>query len=167
NLKNGRDINFATASFGHGISITPIELINAVSAIANKGILMRPYILADKIPETIQQIITRGTAGTVTKMIVSAVKKNVAADISNYSVAGKTGTAYIPDFINGGYTDDVINTFVGFAPASDAKFTILIKLDKPAGAPFAGLTVAPAFRSLAQFILNYYNIAPDELGISD
>ncbi|MEK7555361.1 MAG: penicillin-binding protein 2 [Patescibacteria group bacterium] len=179
NLKNGRDINFATASFGQGVSVTPIELINTMSAIANGGVLMKPYILADGSPKTIQRIISVETSKAVAKMMVSAVKKNVIADIPNYSVAGKTGTAFVPDFEKGGYTDDVINTYIGFAPAlinqgearpdssgrpaSAPKFIILIKIDKPAGAPLAGMTVVPAFRELAQFILNYYNIAPDEL----
>ena len=94
-------------------------------------------------------------------MMVSAVDKNVLAAIRNYSVAGKTGTAFIPDFNKGGYTEDVINSYVGFAPARDPKFVILIKLDKPAGAPLSGQTVVPAFHDLAQFILTYYNISPD------
>ncbi len=163
NLKNGRDINFATASFGHGVSVTPIELINAISAIANGGVLMKPYVLADGSPEIIRRAVSVKTAKTVTAMMVSAVEKNFTADIANYSIAGKTGTAYIPDFEKGGYTEEVINTFVGFVPASAPKFIVLIKLDKPADGPFAGLTVAPAFRELARFILNYYNIPPDEL----
>ncbi|MEE8131436.1 MAG: penicillin-binding protein 2 [Candidatus Paceibacterota bacterium] len=159
NLKKGRDINFATASFGHGVSVTPIELINAISAVANGGVLMKPYILSDDSPEEIRRVISTDTANTIAKIMVSAVKKNFIADIPNYSVAGKTGTAYVPDFTKGGYTDEVINTYIGFVPA----FTILIKIDKPAGAPLAGLTVVPAFQELAQFIINYYNIAPDEL----
>ncbi len=163
NLKNGRAINFATASFGHGISVTPISLINAISAIANDGILMRPCILSGKPPETIRRVISSDAAEVITQIMASSVRKNIIADIPNFSIAGKTGTAHVPDFEKGGYTDEVINTFVGFAPASDPQFTILIKLDKPAGAPLAGSTVVPAFRELARFILNYYNIAPDKL----
>ena len=96
-------------------------------------------------------------------MMTSAVEKNIIAAISNYSVAGKTGTAFVPNFNKRGYTDEVINTYAGFAPASNPKFVVLIKLDKPAGAPLAGQTVVPAFRELARFLLNYYNIAPDKL----
>ncbi len=167
NLKRGRDIHFATASFGQGVSVTPIELISAISALANDGVLMKPLILADDKPQVARRVIKPETADKVTQMMVSAVKKNVLADIPNYAVAGKTGTAFVPDFVKGGYTDDVINTYVGFAPASPSadgpKFVILIKLDKPAGAPLAGQSVVPAFRELTQFILNYYNIAPDKL----
>ncbi|MBI5306705.1 penicillin-binding protein 2 [Candidatus Wolfebacteria bacterium] len=162
NLKKGRDIDFATASFGQGVAITPIALINAFSAVANGGILMKPIILADENPEPKRRVISENTSKKIAEMMVSAVNKNVIADIPNYRVAGKTGTAYIPDFKNGGYTEDVIHTYIGFAPASHPRFTILIKLEKPS-APLAGQTVLPVFRELAQFILNYYNVAPDEM----
>lgn len=163
NLKNGKDIDFATASFGQGVAITPVQLISAVSAIANGGVLMKPIILRDDKPEIIRRAISSETAKAVTQMMVSAVEKNIIAAIPNYSIAGKTGTAFVPIFGGKGYTDQVINTYSGFAPAPDPKFVILIKLDKPAGAPLAGQSVVPAFRELAQFLLNYYNIAPDKL----
>ncbi|MDP3947128.1 MAG: penicillin-binding protein 2 [bacterium] len=162
NIKNGRDINYATASFGQGISVTALELVNAVSAIANSGMRMRPYILARESPREASRVISEDTARKVTQMMVSAVEKNLIARIPRYTVAGKTGSAFIPDFKRGGYTDDVINTYVGFAPAHDPQFTILVRLDHPAGAPLAGLTVVPAFRELAEFILNYYTIPPDK-----
>ncbi len=161
NLEHGRDIHYATASFGQGISTTPIAMINAVSAIANGGVLMRPLIRQDEEPEVIRRVIDVDTAHTMRDIMVSAVDENVIAHIASYSVAGKTGTAFIPDFKNGGYSDNVINTFVGFAPASDPQFSILIKLVNPQNAPLAGQTVVPAFRELTQFLLNYYEVAPD------
>jgi len=161
-LVNGKDINFATASYGQGVSVTPINLISAVSAIANGGNLMRPLILDSEQPEVIRRVISSETSKKVTQMMVSAVQKNLLADIPNYLVAGKTGTAYIPNFKIGGYTNDVINSYAGFAPAFNPKFVILLKLDKPAGAPLSGQTVVPAFKELAQFILNYYNVPPDK-----
>lgn len=160
--KNARDINFATASFGQGISVTPIELISAISAIANDGILMRPFLTNDVSPQVVRRVISKETAGQVTEMMVSAVRSAQVAHIPNYKIAGKTGTAQVPDFVNGGYTNQVINTYVGFGPATDPRFIILIRLDKPEGAPLAGLTVVPAFRELAHFILNYYNIPPND-----
>ena len=163
NLNNGEEVDYATASFGQGVAVTPLQMLNAVSAIANDGLLMRPLITKDEKPEIIRRVISENTAREMTKMMVSAVKKNIIADISNYEIAGKTGTAYIPDFQRGGYTNEVINTYTGFAPATNPEFAILIKLEKPKGAPFASQTVVPAFRELAQFILNYYNIAPDGL----
>lgn len=165
NLKspNGKDIDFATASYGQGVAVTPIELVGAVSAIANGGILMKPVILADEQPQIIRRVISPDTARKVAEMMVSAVKLNRIANIPNYSVAGKTGTAFIPDFGGKGYTDKVINTYAGFAPAYDPKFVIIIRLDKPSGSPLAGQTVVPAFKELAQFLLNYYNVAPDQI----
>lgn len=162
NLANGRDIHYATASFGQGVSVTTLGLANAMSAIANGGVLMRPFILADELPEEAGRVVSEDTARKVTEMMISAVEKAEIARIPSYSVAGKTGTAFVPDFKRGGYTENVINTYVGFAPARDPRFTILIRLDEPAGAPLAGLTVVPAFRELAEFILNYYNISPDK-----
>lgn len=154
---------FATASFGQGIAVTPLQVINAISAIANGGKLMRPYFNAALNSEVIGYPIKPEAAKAVTEMMVSAVDKAEVAKIQGYSIAGKTGTAQVPDFKVGGYTDKVINSYVGFGPATNPRFTILIKLDEPEGAPVAALTVVPAFRDLAQFILNYYNVPPDRL----
>lgn len=160
---DARDINFATASFGQGISATPLQLITAFSAIANHGVLMQPYLNAKFKLQEVRRVIDTATANAVIKMMVSAVDKARVAKVKGFTVAGKTGTAYIPDFKKGGYSDEVINTYIGFAPAGNPRFTILVKLDKPYGGPIAGLTVVPAFRELAEFILSYYNIAPDRI----
>ncbi|MBI2406375.1 MAG: penicillin-binding protein 2 [Candidatus Harrisonbacteria bacterium] len=157
--KNARDINFATASFGQGISVTPMELISAISAIANGGLLMQPYLQAGQSPKLVRRVISKTAAEETTRMMVSAVKGAKIADMPGYTVAGKTGTAQVAE--RGGYGEDVINTYAGFAPAYDPKFVILIKLDKPKGAPLAGVTVVPAFRELAEFLLQYYNVPPD------
>jgi len=176
NLKKGKDIDFATAAYGQGVAVTPIELISAISAIANGGTLMKPIILADDKPQVVKRVISPATAKAVTQMMVSAVEKNVIAAIPNYSIAGKTGTAFVPDFGAKGYTDQVINTYVGFPasaeasagrPVSSPKFVVLIKLDKPFGSPLAGQSVVPAFHDLTQYLLNYYNIAPDKLANSE
>ncbi|RJP45947.1 penicillin-binding protein 2 [Candidatus Parcubacteria bacterium] len=158
-----RDIAFATAAYGQGVAVTPLGLLSAIAAIANGGNLMRPYLDAALEPQMVRRVIREETAQAVTAMMVSAVDKAGVAKIEGYTLAGKTGTAYIPDFEKGGYTDRVINTYVGFGPASNARFIALIKLDDPEEAPVAALTVVPAFRELAQFILNYYDIPPDRL----
>lgn len=164
NIKNyNSNIDFATASFGQGISVTPLQLINAISAIANGGKLMSPLIIQNEDPTEIGLVVSEEATKQVTEMMISAVNKAKVAHIPNYKIAGKTGTAQVPDFKKGGYTKDVINTYIGFGPASNPRFTILIKLDKPEGAPLAGTTVVPVFRELVQFILNYYNIPPDDL----
>ncbi|PIT93403.1 MAG: hypothetical protein COU06_00320 [Candidatus Harrisonbacteria bacterium CG10_big_fil_rev_8_21_14_0_10_38_8] len=158
-----RDINFATASYGQGISVTPIWLINAISAIANGGVLEQPYITNESKSYVSRRILEKETTDQVTKMMIDAVDGAHVAKIPNYSVAGKTGTAYIPNFESGGYTDEVINTYVGFAPATRPEFTILIKLTKPQTQKLAGQTVVPAFRVLAQTLLTYYNSHPDRI----
>lgn len=160
--KEVRDIDFATAAYGQGVSLTPVQLITAFSAIANGGVLMKPYVRTDESPYVVRRVIKKETADKVRLMMESAVDKAKIASIPNYYVAGKTGTAFIPDFKRGGYTEDLIQTFVGFAPARNPKFVILIKLDRP-DKPLAGLTVVPAFKTFAQFILNYYNIPPDRI----
>lgn len=159
--KNAAEINFATASYGQGISVTPIQLIRAIGAIANKGVMTRPFLSLASTASRGERVIAEETAKQVTDMMVSAVDKAQIAKIPGYRVAGKTGTAFIPNFGGKGYTDQVINTYVGFAPASNPKFIILLRLVKPAGAPLAGLTVVPAFRELAEFSLGYYNVPPD------
>ena len=160
-----RDINFATASFGQGISVTPIRLITAISAIANGGELMRPYINSANRPQKVRRVISEKASDEIVEIMVSAVDKAFVARIEGYSVAGKTGTAQVPGVSGGKYTDEVINTYVGFAPAYDPKLIVLIRLDKPYGAPLAGLTVVPAFREMAEFVINYYNIPPDRIDI--
>ncbi len=161
--KYPRDINFATASYGQGVAVTPIRMIAAMSAIANGGMMVEPYIIEGAHTPPPRTIVSPQTARQVTDMMVSAVDKAKVAVIPQYTVAGKTGTAFVPDFVSGGYSDKVINTYIGFAPAYKPRFIILIKLDQPENAPLAGTTVVPAFREFAEFLLNYYTVAPDKV----
>lgn len=155
------DIAFATASYGQGVAVTPIELVNAAAAIANGGNLMRPYLDASLHPKIIRRVVKADTAQAVTGMMVSAVDKAGIATISGYSLAGKTGSAYIPDFKKGGYTDKLIDSYAGFGPTSNPRFVILFKVNGLDQSQLAATIIVPAFRDLAQFILNYYGIAPD------
>ena len=160
NLNKGAEINYVTASYGQGISVTPIRMLSAVNAIANNGIMMKPHLLR-KASEEIANPISADTAKKMTDIMVSAVVKNKLAAVEGYSVAGKTGTAFVPE--HGVYTDKVINTYVGFAPAYDPKFSILIRIDEPEGSPLAGQSVVPAFRELTDFMLAYFNLPPDKI----
>lgn len=157
-----REIHFATASFGQGIAVTPLALASMISAIANKGVLMKPTLIAGKEPTEVRRVISEQSAAEITAMMISAVRKAKVADIPHYRVAGKTGTAQIPDFKKGGYTKKFIHSYAGFAPVADPRFVILFKMDKP-NVELAGATVVPAFKELAQFLLNYYHIPPDDL----
>lgn len=171
NLYSGRRINYLTASFGQGIAVTPLQLINVYSTIANGGKLMRPYVV-DKIikdggeeiitkPEIISIPISDKTAVKLQSMLVGVVDNGFdKARISGYDVAGKTGTAQLPDG-KGGYSEnEFIHNFVGFAPAYNAQFTILIKMDKPKGIQFAADSLSPTFKEIAAFLINYYGIPP-------
>ncbi len=171
NLYSGRKINYLTASFGQGIAVTPIQLINAYSAIANGGKLMKPYIVEKIIKEGGEEVITKPeivsipfsekTSNKLKSMLVGVVDNGFdKARIKGYDIAGKTGTAQIPDG-KGGYDEhEFIHNFLGFAPAYDPKFVILIKMDRPKGIQFAADSLSPTFREVAQFLINYYKIPP-------
>jgi cell division protein FtsI (penicillin-binding protein 3)/stage V sporulation protein D (sporulation-specific penicillin-binding protein) len=172
NLYTGRRINFATASFGQGIAVTPIQLINAYSAIANGGKLLQPHIVKEIIhsdgsrqeikPRIIGSPISERTSYQLKSMLVDVVEKGFdKAKINGYDVAGKTGTAQIPDG-EGGYlgNNQFIHNFVGFAPAYAPRFTILIKMDKPKGIKFAADSLSPVFGDIARFLIRYFNIPP-------
>jgi len=174
-LSDMRDINFATASFGQGVALTPIELLRALSAIANGGKLVRPHLVAKIVSrdgETHEtkndppmQVISPETSAKLIGMLINVVENGSGrqTQVKGYTIAGKTGTAQIPDLKNGGYfLDESIHTFIGFAPAYDPKFIALIKLDNPKGVRFAESTVVPVFHDLTQFIFSYLAIPPDK-----
>jgi len=172
NLFTGREINLATISFGQGITMTPLGLITAIGALANDGKLMRPFIVEKIIsldgketiikPELIDRVIYAETAEAITKMLVSVVENGYGkpAQLSGYDIAGKTGTAQIADLEKGGYSEETIHSFVGYAPAFDPRFVILIKIDKPQGIRFASDSVSPVFKRLAEYLFHYLEIPP-------
>lgn len=165
------EIYTLTASYGQGITVTPLQLITAFAAIANDGKLVKPYIVDEIIKpsgettktqtQEIRQVITPSTARILQGMMVSVVKNGYGkkAAIENYLVAGKTGTAQVAD-PGGGYGSKTIHTFVGFTPVDDPAFVMLIKLNNPQGVRFASDTVTPIFSEIGQFVLNYYQIPP-------
>lgn len=173
NLSQKADINFATASFGQGVAVTPLQMVTALSAIANKGKLMKPYVV-DKIiksdgqivqsqPQEVSQVISEQTANKVTAMLVSASKTHYYTAVKirdNYLVATKTGTAQIADPAKKGYGAETNHSFVGFAPALDPRFIIFLKIEKPHGINFAVSSLSPVFNDVAQYILNYLEIKP-------
>jgi len=174
-FKEGYEINFATAAFGQGIEMTPIQLIRAYSTIANGGKLVKPY-LVDKVlkdgkivetkPEISEPIISSSTASQLTAMLISVVENGYAksAKIPGYYIAGKTGTAQVPFSALGmeksGYSEKTIQTFMGFAPAFNPQFLILIKLDNPK-TKTAEYSAVPIFHDLAEYIIRYWQIPPD------
>ena len=172
NIKTNREINLATAAFGQGISVTPLQMASAIGAIANQGKLMRPYIVEKIVkdngeeqitePQVVREVISPKSAAKLSTMLVSTVDNGYdQVKIKNYNIAGKTGTAQMADTQKRGYGDDVSHTFIGYAPAYDPKFLIFLKIEKPIGAQFASTTLSPVFSELAQYILNYYEIPPE------
>lgn len=166
-------IDLATATFGQGITVTPIELLDAISSIANNGKRMEPHIVAavqtpdgqtiSIPPKVIDQPISATTAQVMTQIMVNAVNNGEAkfARLKGYDIAGKTGTAQIP--VAGHYDPSkTIASFVGFAPANDPKFVMLVVLNQPSASIYGAETAAPIFFAVAKDILMYYGIPPSE-----
>jgi cell division protein FtsI/penicillin-binding protein 2 len=165
--EQGREINFATAAFGQGIEMTPIQLVRAYCAIANGGKLVKPYIVTgNRRRNEADLIISPKTSSQLTAMLVSVVENGFAksARIPGYYVAGKTGTAQIAwsalDIDKKGYSDKTWQTFVGFAPAFNPQFVILVKLYNPK-TKTAEYSAVPIFHELSKYIIDYYQIPPD------
>ncbi len=166
-----RPIDLATASFGQGIAVTPIQMIQAVGAIASGGKLISPTIVEKIIedgkekvskPKEERQVISPKTASLVTEMMVNAVENGEAQAFApkGYRIAGKTGTAQIP--VAGHYDPEkTIASFVGFAPADDPEFAMLVLFSEPSTSPYGSETAAPTFFSIATEILRYMGISPN------
>jgi cell division protein FtsI/penicillin-binding protein 2 len=162
-LKNGREVNFATASFGQGVAITPIQLLRAYCAIANGGKMVTPYLVENFKKESEQRkILSQKTVSQLTSMLVSVVEKGFGkkAKVQGYYIAGKTGTALQPLFGKKGYSEKTWQTFIGFFPAYNPKVVILVKLDNPK-TKTAEYSAVPIFHDLADYIIRLYQIPPD------
>jgi len=171
NLYEDRRVNFAAASFGQGIAVTPLQLINAYSAIANGGRLMRPYVVEEIVhadgtvaktePEIIDSPISQRTAKQMQSILTDVVDNSpMRARVEGYDVAAKTGTAQIPDLQGGYMKEEVIHNFVGFAPSYAPRFVVMIKLDEPEDVQYAASSLAAPFAEITRFLLNHYNIPP-------
>lgn len=167
------DVDLATTGFGQGISVTPIELLTAFSALANEGKIMQPRVVRAfenangeilKIPVKVKgNPISAKTAKVMTEILVNAVEKGEAqwTKLKGYRIAGKTGTASIP--VAGHYDPtNTITSFIGFAPAQKPKFVMLVILNKPTSSIYAAETAAPLFFDIAKDLLSYYGIPPSE-----
>lgn len=171
-LKKGYPRDFAVASFGQGIQITSLQLIQAISAIANEGKINKPYVVEKIIsskgeveensPVFLRQVISKDTAIELSAMMVSVVEGGGGwrAKVPGYLVAGKTGTAQMSNPKGGYYDDRTIQSFIGFAPADSPKFLILIRLDNPKQSNAAASCAAPIFGKLAKYIIDLKQIPP-------
>ncbi len=175
-MEKYKPINLAVTSYGHSISVTPIQLIAAYSAIANKGVLMQPKIIK-KItnfqkkdtfkskPVKVRNVISPKTAKIVTEILKNVVEKGtgLSAQIENYPIAGKTGTTKKLDPVTKQYLTNInITSFCGFFPADKPQYTMLVILDHPKRYVYASETAAPAFRDLAKKIIVLKGIKPSK-----
>ena len=178
-LRNGSQwfgVDLATISFGQGVSATALQLVMAVSAVANGGMLMKPYVV-EKIsdengveieqisPQERRRVISPETAKVMARMMEGVATEGgtgMNAAVEGYRVAGKTGTAQKVDPVTRGYSvDKRTASFVGFIPADNPKLVILVVVDEPKTSPYGGVVAAPAFSAIAQQSLCYLKVPPD------
>lgn len=162
----------ATNAYGQGLAVTPLQMAISVSALANGGYLMQPYIVEEihssngtyvHEPTVLSRAISPETAHQLTAMAVTAVSREVPeARVEGYTIAGKTGTAQIAE--NGVYhPTDVIGSFIGWLPADAPEIVVFIKLDRPRSAPWGSQTAAPAFAELTEELVVLLGIPPDNV----
>lgn len=164
------EVDMATNSFGQGLTVTPLQMVTAVAAIANDGLLMRPYLVKETVgpegrrlfrPQPVRQVINPQAARTLGRVMNVAVEHIPAAHVPGYRVAGKTGTASIAKG-NGYDPDRFIASFVGFVPLSRPRIAVLVKIDEPRDVPWGSAVAAPAFGRLAEKILDYLRVPLEE-----
>ena len=161
--------DLVTNSFGQGIAVTPLQVVAAYSAMANGGVLMRPYVVAAlrgdsglqyTNPFRVRRVISSETAQQITQMMADALELGMKqASLPGYRFAGKSGTAEIPE--QEGYRrENIIASFIGFGPIPNPRFVVLVKLDKPTEGYWGLEVAAPEFSKLNKFLVDYYGIPP-------
>jgi len=175
NLKSSRDIEYATASFGQGIAMTPIAMTRALAVLANKGVLVTPHIvtridypLSSKeinLSDDVRRVIKEEAAEEITRMLVGVVDTALVGGVQKlprYSIAAKTGTAQMALPEGGGYYDDrYLHSFFGYFPAYDARFLVFLYMVYPKEVRYSSQTLTDPFFDVAKFLINYYEIPPD------
>ncbi|MGH7803363.1 MAG: penicillin-binding transpeptidase domain-containing protein, partial [Candidatus Binatia bacterium] len=169
-----KPIDLATASFGHGIALTPMQLATAYAALANEGVRMRPYLVKRVVAEdgtvllenqatVVRRVVSASTAKRVSAIlegVVSAEGTAKLAAIPGVRVAGKTGTAQKVDFERGGYGSGRIASFVGYFPVEAPSLVILVVVDEPKTSAFGGIIAAPVFREIGIAALERLGLRP-------
>lgn len=173
NLESPRDIEYATASFGQGISMTPIEAVRALSVLANGGVLVTPHVVKsteynigpsrDFVPSGERRVIKKETSEEISRMLTVVVDQALLGGtlkMEHYSIAAKTGTAQLVE--DGGYSKtDYLHTFFGYFPSNDPKFIVFLAVKNPRGEAYASHTLSQPFMQITKFLLNYYEVPPD------
>ena len=168
-------VDLATMSFGQGINTTGMQLIQAMGAVANGGLMVQPHIVKEYIDKNgnvskvdtkiLGRVLSDKSSSDIAKMMISVAERGHGkqARVKGYRIGGKTGTAQIPIVGGAGYyTDKFTGSFLGFGPTDNPLFVMLVRIDVPKDVIWAESTAAPIFGEIAKNILNYYQIAPDE-----
>jgi cell division protein FtsI/penicillin-binding protein 2 len=166
------EADLGTNSFGQGISVTPVQLMAAVGAVANEGVMVQPHIVRAVVgpegaywpkPTTLGRPISAESAKTLTEMLVQSIEGEARyAHVNGYEIAGKTGTAQIPT--ENGYDDRwTIASFIGWGPVADPRFLVLVRLDKPESSPWGSVVAAPVFRDVVERLVAMLEIPPDSV----
>ncbi len=175
NLNSPRDVEYATASFGQGIAMTPIATVRALAALGNGGYMVTPHVAArieyqDGTSKEITypqgaQVWSNETSETVSRMLATVVDEALrggSVALPHHSVAAKTGTAQIANPNGGGYYEDkYLHSFFGYFPAYDPQFLVFLYTVEPKGVKYASETLTTPFMDITKFLINYYNIPPD------
>ncbi|MEA2112741.1 MAG: penicillin-binding protein 2 [Patescibacteria group bacterium] len=175
NLNSPRDIEYATASFGQGIALTPIETTKALSALANGGFLITPHLVkeidygmgdSDKVfYEKKDKVFKEETSQEITRMLTAVVDNALLGGTvksENYTIAAKTGTAQIAKKTEKGYHDDkYLHSFFGYFPATNPEFLVFLYVLDPKGVEYASHTLTEPFMDIFKFLVNYYEVKPD------
>jgi cell division protein FtsI/penicillin-binding protein 2 len=166
------EADLGTNSFGQGVSVTPVQFLAAVSAIANKGVMVQPHIVRSVVgpdgaywpnPTVLGRPISAETAETMNAMLAESLDAEASMAIVNgYDIAGKTGTAQIPT--ERGYDERwTIASFIGWAPVEDPQFMVLVRIDKPESSPWGSVVAAPIFKDVVERLVTMLEIPPDHI----
>lgn len=175
NLSSPRLVEYATASFGQGVALTPVSMARALAALGNGGVLVTPHVAREiryasgltrsLTPPPGRRVIAEETSEKITRMLVEVVDtalRGGTAKVPAYSIAAKTGTAQIAKAGERGYYEDrFLHSFFGYAPAYDPDFLVFLYAVEPSNARFASETLTLPFMDLMRFLINYYEIPPD------
>jgi cell division protein FtsI/penicillin-binding protein 2 len=174
NLSKPQQVGYDTAAFGQGIAVTPVQMIRALGAIANGGVMVKPHLArAVRLNSGIEreldwsqtvQVFSATAARETTEMMTAVVDEkleNGKAIIPTMSVAAKTGTAQLTTPGGGYYSDRFFHSFVGFFPSYSPRFIILLYTNDPQGVTYASETLDATFLDLVHFLIDYYEVPPD------
>lgn len=168
-------VGLATIGFGHGVAVTPIQLITAICSLGNDGQMMKPRLVKELVDsdgntvetfdeQVVRQVVSKETASAMCDIMQYVVDEGGAgaAAVDGYKVGAKTGTANKVNDAGTGYSEDTYSSSIGMAPMDDPKIAVLVIVDSPKGVRYGSVTAAPGVHQILSDSLRYLNISPDE-----